>query len=71
MVHARPSFGSVGKGSVDVSANRQHANASWFEEALDDDIKIAVIKIDPEEGVYEVESAATELPSEGGRALLR
>ena len=60
MVHARPSFGSIAKGNVDVSANRQHANASWFEESLGDDIKIAVIKVDPENGVYEVESVVSE-----------
>lgn len=56
MVHARPSFGPLAKGNVDVGTNRQHANASWFEETFEDDITLAIIKLDPEQGVYEIES---------------
>jgi hypothetical protein len=55
MVHARPSFGPLPKGHVDVATNRHHATASWFDENLDEDITLAIIKLDPERGVYQID----------------
>ncbi|MBN8458168.1 MAG: hypothetical protein J0M04_10045 [Verrucomicrobia bacterium] len=53
-VYARPSFGTIPKGSVDSDGNRYIFSGEWLEDGDSDDVILGTVVVDPENGIYEM-----------------